>query len=38
MDESRVRELEEHRATLLARLETLEQEANTAGVPRSWRE
>jgi len=37
-DESRVRELEEHRATLEASLDQLEREANQAGVPGGWRQ
>jgi clan AA aspartic protease (TIGR02281 family) len=37
-EESRVRELEDHREKLRASLEELEQEANKAGVPRGWRE
>lgn len=36
--ESRVRELEEHRAELRAALDELEREANEAGVPRGWRQ
>jgi clan AA aspartic protease (TIGR02281 family) len=37
-EESRVQELEQHRATLEGSLEQLEAEADQAGVPRGWRQ
>jgi clan AA aspartic protease (TIGR02281 family) len=37
-EESRVRQLEEHREKLRASLDELEREANKASVPRGWRE
>jgi len=38
MDKGRVRELEAHREQLRAALRVLERKANSAGVPRGWRE